>query len=392
MTDVAIPESPEAFRTFCRDWIADNAPDGIKGTMQTMDDAPWGGRQASFKSDDQKLWFERMKSMRWIVPDWSLEYGGAGLDSTRTAILKDELKRAGCRPPLSSFGIAMLAPVLFKYASEEQRLQHLPPIANGEIRWCQGYSEPGAGSDLAGLQTRALRDGDSYIVNGRKIWTSYANKSDWIFCLVRTNTEVSKHQGISFLLIDMQSAGVQTQPIRLISGQSPFCETILDDVRVPVGNLIGEEGQGWEIAKYLLGFERGMIANASGSKRRNSLLSQAKALSAPAAGVDLLSRAVNADVEEKAVDALVARVQKGIAEGALPPSYASLLKLAVTENNQRRLGLEYEMALCSDASSEFDDAYQTLQSQWLRSRANTIEGGSSEIQMNIIAKRILELP
>lgn len=392
MNDLVIPGDAQAFRTFCRQWIADNAPDGIKGTMQTMDDAPWGGRNASFASEDQRLWFERMKAMRWVVPDWQPQYGGAGLDSTRASILKEELRRAGCRPPLSSFGIAMLAPVLFKYATEEQRLQHLPAIASGEIRWCQGYSEPGAGSDLAGLQTRAVRDRESYIVNGRKIWTSYANKSDWIFCLVRTNPDVPKHQGISFLLIDMQSEGVQTQPIRLISGQSPFCETILDDVRVPASNLIGEEGRGWEIAKYLLGFERGMIANASGNKRRNSLYSQARKLESPVAGADLLSRAANADIEENAVDALVARVQAGIGEGKLPPSYASLLKLAVTENNQRRLGLEHELSLRSPAVGEFDESHQRLQSQWLRSRANTIEGGSSEIQMNIIAKRILELP
>ena len=200
-----------------------------------------------------------MAERGWTVPDWPKDYGGGGLSAAETAVLKEEMARIGARTPLASFGISMLGPALLMFGTEEQKTHYLPQIARGEIRWCQGYSEPGAGSDLAGLQTKAEDKGDHWLVNGQKVWTSYADKADWIFCLVRTSTE-SKQGGISFLLFDMETPGVTTKPILLISGNSPFCETFFDDVKVPRDQVVGEVNKGWDVAKYLLGHEREMIS------------------------------------------------------------------------------------------------------------------------------------
>jgi alkylation response protein AidB-like acyl-CoA dehydrogenase len=215
----------------------------------------WGGRKFRFSSPAQKLWLERMAERGWTVPTWPRAYGGAGLSALQAKVLAQEMRALNCRSPLNSFGIWMLGPALLQFGTEAQKLEHLPPIARGEIRWCQGYSEPNAGSDLASLATRAEDGGDHFVVNGQKIWTSYADKADWIFCLVRTSTD-SKHNGISFVLFDMASPGVRTQPILLISGASPFCETFFDNVRVEKRNLVGTLNKGWDVAKYLLGHER----------------------------------------------------------------------------------------------------------------------------------------
>jgi len=189
------------------------------------DDEVWGGRRAVFDHPDQKVWLDRMAERGWTAPTWPREYGGGGLSHEQALVLADEMRSLGCRRPLKSFGVWMLGPVLLEFASEEQKRAHIPPIVRGEIRWCQGYSEPGAGSDLASLAARAALDGDEYVVSGHKIWTSHADRSDWMFCLVRTDPGAQKHEGISFLLIDMASPGITARPIRLISGNSPFCET-----------------------------------------------------------------------------------------------------------------------------------------------------------------------
>ena len=202
-----------------------------------------------------------MADKGWTTPTWPKEYGGGGLSKAEGNILRKEMEALGCRPPLMSFGIWMLGPALLKFGSEEQRKEHLPDIIKGKIRWCQGYSEPGAGSDLADLQSLAISSGDDYIVNGQKVWTSYADQADKIFALVRTDNSGKKQIGITFLLIDMEAEGVSTRPIKLISGKSPFCETFFDNVRVPKANVIGEEHGGWSVAKYLLTHER---ANISG--------------------------------------------------------------------------------------------------------------------------------
>src|SRR6476660_6068767 len=249
----------ETFRADTRAWLEANCPPEMRQPIRSEADICWGGRNWTFKSEQQRRWFEAMAERGWTVPDWPKDYGGRGLSPEEARVLKEEVQRIGARPPLTSFGISMLGPALLKYGNEEQKKHYLTQIARGEIRWCQGYSEPGAGSDLAGLQTKAEDKGDYYLVNGQKVCTSYADQADWIFCLVRTSSE-SKHGGISFLLFDMESPGVTTKPILLISGNSPFCETFFDDVKVPKDQLVGEENKGWDVAKYLLGHEREMIS------------------------------------------------------------------------------------------------------------------------------------
>ena len=249
----------DTFRAETRTWLEANCPPAMRTPIRSDKDICWGGRSFDFQSEAQRQWLEATAGRGWTVPDWPSAYGGGGLSPAEAKIVREEMAAIGARQPLYSFGISMLGPALLKYGREEQKLRFLPEIARGEIRWCQGYSEPGAGSDLAGLQTRAEDAGDHWVVNGQKVWTSYADQADWIFCLVRTST-TSKHGGISFLLFDMASAGVTTKPILLISGNSPFCETFFDDVQVPKDQVVGEVNKGWDVAKYLLGHEREMIS------------------------------------------------------------------------------------------------------------------------------------
>ena len=274
----------EDFRADTRAWLEENCPASMREPAREDADRCWGGRNPQFKSEDQRLWMERMAERGWTAPEWPTEYGGGGLSKEQAKILREEMARIHARSPLDSFGIWMIGPALLKYGSEALKQQHLPPIVRGEIRWCQGYSEPGAGSDLAGLQTRAIDHGDHYIVNGQKIWTSYANKADWCFCLVRTDPDAKKQLGISLVLFDMATPGVETRPIKLISGASPFCETFLTDVRVEKSQLVGEENKGWTYAKYLLTHEREMISGmgrtASGDKALWELVADATGMDA----------------------------------------------------------------------------------------------------------------
>ncbi|NQV94257.1 MAG: acyl-CoA dehydrogenase family protein, partial [Sphingomonadales bacterium] len=264
----------EAFRAETAAWLEANCPPEMREPMVDESDAVWGGRNPTYKPG-QKEWLDIMAAKGWTVPDWPKEYGGGGLSRAEAKILGQEMARLKCRSPLSSFGIWMLGPALLHFGTEAQKTHFLPPIARGEIRWCQGYSEPGSGSDLASLQTSAVDQGDHFLVNGQKIWTSYADKADWIFCLTRTDKN-EKHKGISFMLFDMASEGVTTKPIVLISGQSAFCETFFDDVKVPkeygegVSSVIYEVNKGWNVAKYLLGHERSMISGG-GSEGATSL-------------------------------------------------------------------------------------------------------------------------
>ena len=250
----------DQFRSSTRDWLKDNCPASCQGPDNALPDIIWGGRLQEYPDPDVKLWMDKLIEKGWTVPGWAEEFGGAGLTKEEEKVLRDEMHAIGTYSPLYSFGISMLAPALMEYATEEQKREHLPRVASGEIRWCQGYSEPGAGSDLASLQCKAVRDGDDYVINGQKVWTSTADVSDWIFCLVRTDPNAAKHDGISFILIDMATEGVSTKPIELISGASPFCETFFDNVRVPVANRIHEENKGWSVAKALLLHERTMLA------------------------------------------------------------------------------------------------------------------------------------
>jgi alkylation response protein AidB-like acyl-CoA dehydrogenase len=296
----------------------------------------------------------------------------------------------------------MLAPVLHEFASEEQKRRFLPPIARGEARWCQGYSEPGAGSDLAGLKTRAEDQGDHYLVNGQKIWTSYADQSDWMFCLVRTNTE-SKHGGISFLLIDMTSPGVQVRPIQLISGKSPFCEVFFTDVRVPRENLVGKPGEGWKIAKRLLQFERASISSdlqtgTGGSPAGRSLADLAKAYAGECDGriadAHLREAVARHEMQSEAIGLTLRRVQQEAGRQG-PSAISSLTKSLGAQHNKDKHELMLE--IMGQAALGWDGAPFTQEEidvchQWLRSKGNSIEGGTSEIQTNIVAKQVLGLP
>jgi len=260
----------ETFRKQTRAWLEENCPAEMRDGAGGEDNICWGGRNWKFQSEAQKTWLGRMAEKGWTVPAWPKEYGGGGLSKEEIKILKSEMRDMKARSPLESFGIWMLGPALLKYGTHEQKLHFLPPITRGEIRWCQGYSEPNAGSDLASLQCKCEDKGDHWLVNGQKVWTSYADESDWIFCLVRTDPKATKHTGISFLLIDMVAEGVSTKPIKLISGKSPFCETFFDDVKVPkehapgIGSIVGDLNRGWDVAKYLLTHEREMISAGGG--------------------------------------------------------------------------------------------------------------------------------
>jgi alkylation response protein AidB-like acyl-CoA dehydrogenase len=381
----------ETFRSETRAWLEANCPAEMREPMRDESDACWGGRDPSFKNEAQKLWLERMAARGWTVPDWPIEYGGGGLSAAETKILRQELARINARNPLHSFGISMLGPALLKYGSEEQKLRYLPEIARGEIRWCQGYSEPNAGSDLASLQTKCEDKGDHWLVNGQKVWTSYADKADWIFCLVRTDPQAPKHKGISFLLFDMKSPGVSTRPILLISGSSPFCETFFDDVKVLKDQVVGEVNKGWDVAKYLLGHEREMISGMGLSGQAGSL-GEAFA-DVLADDPELRSDTARFDVDAMAYRAMSERFIDELKAGMAHPALPSMMKYAGTELNKRR----HELVMAAGGSDALEWESERSRKgkaarEWLRTKANSIEGGTSEVQLGIIAKRILELP
>ncbi len=384
---------PNDFRAELRAWIETNAPASMR-TIARPGEEVWGGRNARFPSDDARLWFERCARRGYTAPAWPREYGGAGLSTEQARIFDEEMRALGCRRPLISFGLWMLAPVLLEFASEAQRRQHLPPIARGEIRWCQGYSEPGSGSDLASLSTRALRSGDEYIVDGAKVWTSHADLADFMFCLVRTDPSGPKHDGISFLLIDMTSPGITVRPVQLISGSSPFCETHFEGVRVPAANLVGREGGGWQIAKKLLEHERTIISvmRDLAPEESESLVAMLRRLGGDAA---MRNRVAQAELDFLCNRLTLERTRQAAAAGRGPGAASSMFKLYGTELNKRRKELRVELAgyqgIGWDGPGFSRDELQ-LTREWLRSRANSIEGGTSEIQLNIIAKRVLGLP
>ena len=386
------------FRAETRAWLEANCPPEMRQPIRSEADICWGGRNPDFASPAQKTWLDAMGARGWTVPDWPTQYGGGGLSAPETKILREEMAALACRNPLSSFGISMLGPALLKYGTEAQKQEHLPKIARGLIRWCQGYSEPNAGSDLASLQTRADSDGEDFIINGQKIWTSYANHADWIFCLVRTDPAAKKHDGISFILFDMASPGVSTRPILLISGYSPFCETFFDNVRVPKANLVGAINRGWDVAKYLLQHERAMISGM-GERGFGRPLGQiaAASIGADAQGrlQDPLLRADIArfEIDEAALACAAERTVDLAKAGQGHPAFSSAMKYYGTELNKRR----HEILMSAGGIDALE--WESPRSKggarpraWLRSKANSIEGGTSEVMLGIVAKRILDLP
>jgi alkylation response protein AidB-like acyl-CoA dehydrogenase len=380
----------EAFRGEIRAWIEANCPPEMRQPVQGEDDICWGGRNFVFKNDAQKAWMEVCAAKGYTVADWPVAYGGAGMNPAQAKVWREELARAGARPPLSSFGIWMLGPALLKFGTEEQKVHYLGQIARGEIRWCQGYSEPGSGSDLVSLQTYGEDKGDHWVVNGQKIWTSYADKADWIFCLVRTD-KANTYQGISFLLFDMTTPGVTTRPIKLISGNSPFCETFFDNVVVPKAQIVGQLNRGWDVAKYLLGHEREMISGAGGGEQTSTI---GKVLTRN--GLDdpmLRAELAQFDIDALAFAAMGEKFLDEIKVGKAHPAQPNMMKYAGTELNKRR----HELLMTAGGSTALEWESEETRGgaparSWLRTKANSIEGGTSEVMLNVVAKRILELP
>ncbi len=393
------------FRTELVAWLEENAPKSLHGTASSPFQGHWGGK-SEFPSDDHRLWFERCLARGWTAPTWPKAYGGGGMPIEHARIWKEELFKRRMPLPLVGFGLTMIGPILLAAGSEALKAEHLPGIINGEIRWCQGYSEPGAGSDLASLRTKAVRDGDEFVVNGQKIWTSHADLSDWIFCLVRTNDEGVKQVGITFLLIPMTTPGITTRPIQLISGMSPFCEVFFEDVRAPVTNVVGQIDQGWKVAKALLAHERTMVGEsiAAGGARAPILFTYTLRQHAiDVIGTDehglkdplLRDELVRSEMEMAAMKMTIERTNDRIRLGDQPGPESSIFKVVGTELNMRRWELALKIADQDGLGWEgdsYDDRDIAMTRQWLRSRGNSIEGGTSEIQRNIIARRVLGLP
>jgi alkylation response protein AidB-like acyl-CoA dehydrogenase len=350
-----------------------------------------------WKNPDAKLWLDRMAERGWTAPMWPKEYGGGGLSKAQNKVLEQELRRLKARPALMSFGIWMLGPVLLEYATEEQKQRFLPQIVRGETRWCQGYSEPGAGSDLASLQTKCEDKGDHYLINGQKVWTSYADQADWIFCLVRTDT-TKKHEGISFVLFDMTSPGVEARPIKLISGSSPFCETFFDNVKVPKEQLVGKVNGGWDIAKRLLQYERQNISasgfgGGGGLSGRGGQEGDRRRQRRPDRRRRLAARIAHS-MDAHAFMLTVRRAEHRVQDRLGPSAAVSIIKYAAAKMNQERTELLVEAMGLQGLGWEgegFTKDELAAPRAMLRAKGNSIEGGTSEVNLNVVAKRVLGL-
>ena len=392
-------EDLEQFRAEVREWLAINCPESQRQPM-TPEEQYWGGRRGKFASEDARLWFERMRDKGWVAPEWPEQYGGAELDPRQARIIKEEMKRIKARTPIYGIGIWMLGPVVLEYGNEEQKEQHIRAIVNGETRWAQGYSEPGAGSDLASLQCKAEDQGDHFLVNGSKIWTTAADRCDWIFCLVRTDPHVKKQEGISFLLIDMDSPGVSTTPISLISGESEFCQTFFDNVKVPKQNLVGELNKGWSVAKALLVHERKLMAEMGSDTPRQVVAPNMAAReylefeNGRIADARLRSALVDYDMHMHAVGLTHFRTFEEKTHGVRSAA-PLVMKYVGTEaeisKSELLLAIMGSRGLGWEGEGFTPEEIDTLR-LWAMSKAMTIAGGSSEIQLNVIAKNILELP
>ena len=387
----------EGFRAQAREWLEANFPKSlakdVAGQTAAMmsPEAPTG---------DQALWKQRMGEKGWGVPTWPAAYGGGGLSSAEARILGQEMAKIGAVNPIGGMGVGMFGPTLLEYGTEEQKRKYIPDIVTGKVRWCQGFSEPGAGSDLASLQTKAEDKGDYWLVNGSKIWTSGGQYADMIFCLVRTD-QTKKHEGISFVVFDMHQPGVEVRPIRLIAGNSPFCETFFTDVQVPKANLIGPLNGGWTVAKRLLQHERsGMNGGRAGGGSSVSLGVLAKKYvgedeQGRVSDPDLRTRLIMNDMDQRVVQQTVLRAALESKGNAGPSAATSIMKNAFMKATQDRAELPLEVmghqGLGWDGD-DFSEDERTAVRTWLSGKAGSIYGGSNEVQSNIISKRILGLP
>ena len=388
----------QSFREETRAWLEENCPPGARGPGEVSN----GSTKIVIQDPDTRLWLERMVERGWTVPSWPREYGGGGLSKGEYVVLLEEMKRIKARPALSSFGTSMIGPTLLELGTEEQKQRHLPRIARAEVEWCQGYSEPGAGSDLASLQTRAVVDGDHFVINGSKIWTSGAHNADWMFILVRTDPKAPKHEGISFMLLPMDQPGVEVRPIKLISGNSPFNETFFNNALAARDDLVGELNRGWSVGKRLLQHERsGMESLLQGgtSKGRSKLSLIAKEYIGEADGkiadASMRDDVLQYEMAQRSLNLTKRRVIEESADGATPGPATSIFKVMSTDLEKIHNDLTIRLRGHQGIGWE-GDAFSTEEVEDMRvmlsSRAASIYSGSNEIQRNIIAKRVLGLP
>jgi alkylation response protein AidB-like acyl-CoA dehydrogenase len=389
-----------AFREETRTWLEENCPEGMRNLSFHWEDA-----HKIYNTDVAEVWRERMAAKGWIAPMWPVAYGGGGLSREEAVVLSQEMGRIKATAASSGMGLTMIGPTLLEFGSEAQKQRHLPSICDGTIRWCQGYSEPGAGSDLAALQARAVIEGDQFVINGQKIWTSGAQHADWMFALVRTDPNAPKHEGISFVLLDMHQDGVSVKPIGLISGSSPFCETFLDNAIAKREDLIGELNKGWSIGKRLLQFERSGIGGLSGAANRkkvvktNPIADLAKRYVGTSNGriadAAYREKILKQSMTEKAFQLTTARVVQENQSGQTPGATTSIFKLVGSTLARESAALKSEIMGIKGLGWEgegFDSGELEATRNWLNSRAVTIYGGTNEVQMNIIGKRVLGLP
>ena len=390
--------SLETFRLETRNWLADNCPPGARGPGEITN----GSTKIDIKDSDTRVWIERMVEKGWTVPSWPKAYGGGGLSTDEVIVLLQEMKAISARPALSSFGTSMIGPTLLEYGTEEQKQRHLPRIARAEVEWCQGYSEPGSGSDLASLQTRAVLEGDQFIINGQKTWTSGAHNADWMFILVRTDKDVPKHEGISFMLLPMDQPGVDVRPIPLISGVSTFNDTFFDNAVAARNDLVGELNRGWTVGKRLLQHERsGMESLLAGStsKKDESLLGIAKEYLGVTDGklAEPLTRdeIVTYQMNSESLQLTRKRVVEETQSGATPGPATSIFKVISSELEQKNYDLITKVRGSRGFGVdelEFSEQERAIVKQFFFTRAASIYSGSNEVQRNIIAKRVLGLP
>ena len=389
----------EQFQSEVREWMEANCPESQRQPM-TPDQQYWGGPGATFPSADAKLWFERMRDKGWIAPEWPSEFGGGDCDSQQAKIIADEMKRINARKPLFGLGVWMLGPALIEYGNKEQQAQHLRAIVNGESRWCQGYSEPGSGSDLASVQCKAEDKGDHFLVNGSKIWTTKADECNWIFCLVRTDPDAKKQEGISFVLIDMEQPGVTVTPIELISGESEFCQTFFDNVKVPKENLVSELNKGWSVAKALLVHERKLMSEIGSDSPRKVLAPNMAARDylefedGKIADPEMRRRLAEYDMRMQAIGLTHFRTFEEKVAGqrsAAPLIMKYVGTEAVKTKSELLLAILGSRGLGWEGEGFTDEELDSLR-DWAFNYALTIAGGTSEIQLNVVAKNVLELP
>jgi alkylation response protein AidB-like acyl-CoA dehydrogenase len=386
----------DAFRAEARDWLEANFPKSLARNAEAATAAMMGQEKPT---GDLAVWKQRMGEKGWGTPTWPKAYGGGGLTPQEARVLNQEMDRIGAFNPIGGMGVSMFGPTLLEYGTEAQKQRHIPSIVKGELRWCQGYSEPGAGSDLAGLQTKCEDKGDHWEINGQKIWTSGAQYADWCFCLVRTD-QTKKHEGISFVLINMHQPGVETRPIKLIAGNSPFCETFFTAARAEKDDMVGPLNGGWTVGKRLLQHERsGQGGNRMMSGGPNVVEAAKKYVGLDEEGriadSDLRTRVAKYAIDAKAHQLTILRAVEEAKGNLNPSATTSVMKNSGTWIGQTRSELLIEImgsqGLGWEGEEFSKDERETVRS-WLSGKATTIFGGSQEIQANIVSKRILGLP